>query len=100
MVVEPLTLPPTALVADALELMDHHHVSGVPVIDEAGRPVGILTTRDLRFEKDLDQPVSALMTAANLVTAPPGDARRGRELLHRHRIEKLLVVDAEGCCAA
>ncbi len=97
MIVEPLTLPPTALVADALELMDHYHVSGVPITDQAGRLVGILTNRDLRFEKDLAQPVSALMTAANLVTAPVGTTLAEAEsLLHRHRIEKLPVVDADG----
>jgi IMP dehydrogenase len=97
MIVEPLTLPPTALVADALELMDHYHVSGVPITDETGRLVGILTNRDLRFEKDLRQPVSALMTSDSLVTAPVGTTLVEAEgLLHRHRIEKLPVVDAEG----
>ncbi len=80
MIVEPLTLPPTALVADALELMERYHVSGVPITDETGRLVGILTNRDLRFEKDVKQPVSAVMTSANLVTAPVGTTpRRGRE---------------------
>ena len=54
MIVEPLTLPPTARVADALALMEHYHVSGVPITDEGGRLVGILTNRDLRFEKDVD----------------------------------------------
>jgi IMP dehydrogenase len=97
MIVEPLTLPPTALVADALDLMDHYHVSGVPITDEAGRLVGILTNRDLRFEKDVRQPVSALMTSENLVTAPVGTTLAEAEgLLHRHRIEKLPVVDADG----
>src|SRR5512146_2195098 len=61
MIVEPLTLPPGALVADALALMDRYHVSGVPITDEAGRLVGILTNRDLRFEQDTRQPVSAVM---------------------------------------
>ena len=56
MIVEPLTLPPTALVADALELMEHYHVSGVPITEDGGRLVGILTNRDLRFEKDLGSP--------------------------------------------
>ena len=72
MIVEPLTLPPSALVADALELMEHYHVSGVPITEEGGRLVGILTNRDLRFEKDTRQPVSALMTSEGLVTAPVG----------------------------
>src|SRR5512133_344380 len=71
MIVEPLTLPPSALVADALALMDHYHVSGVPITED-GRLVGILTNRDLRFEKDTSQPVAALMTKDGLVTAPIG----------------------------
>jgi len=97
MIVEPLTLPPTALVADALELMDRYHVSGVPITEDGGRLVGILTNRDLRFEKDLSQPVSALMTADGLVTAPVGTTLAEAEgLLHRHRIEKLPVVDENG----
>jgi IMP dehydrogenase len=96
MIVEPLTLPPGALVADALELMDRYHVSGVPITD-GGRLVGILTNRDLRFEQDLSQPVSALMTAADLVTAPVGTTlQEAEKLLHRHRIEKLPVVDGDG----
>ena len=74
MIVEPLTLPPTALVADALELMEHYHVSGVPITDDGGRLVGILTNRDLRFEKDVSQPVSALMTSER----PRDRARSGR----------------------
>src|SRR5579871_5096011 len=72
MIVEPLTLPPQALVADALELMEHYHVSGVPITEDGGRLVGILTNRDLRFESDTRQPVSALMTSTGLVTAPVG----------------------------
>jgi IMP dehydrogenase len=97
LIVEPLTLPPHALVADALALMDRYHVSGVPITDEGGRLVGILTNRDLRFEKDTSLPVSALMTAEGLVTAPVGTTlEEAEELLHRHRIEKLPVVDADG----
>jgi IMP dehydrogenase len=97
MIVEPLTLPPTALVADALELMERYHISGVPITDETGRLVGILTNRDLRFEKDVKQPVSAVMTRANLVTAPVGTSLADAEkLLHQYRIEKLPVVDAHG----
>ncbi len=97
MIVEPLTLPPDARVADALELMEHYHVSGVPITSEGGRLVGILTNRDLRFEKDTRQPVSALMTSEGLVTAPVGTTLGEAEsLLHRHRIEKLPVVDEHG----
>jgi len=97
LIVEPLTLPPDALVADALALMERYRVSGVPITDDGGRLVGILTNRDLRFEKDTSQPVSELMTARNLVTAPIGTTLEEAErLLHRHRIEKLPVVDADG----
>ena len=97
MIVEPVTLPPHALVRDALELMAHYKVSGVPITDEAGVLVGILTNRDLRFEVDVEQPVSALMTARNLVTAPVGTTLQEAEaILHRNKIEKLPVVDADG----
>jgi len=97
MIVEPVTLPPAALVREAVELMAHYKVSGVPITDEDGVLVGILTNRDLRFEDDLAQPVSALMTARNLVTAPVGTTlAEAEEILHRHKIEKLPVVDADG----
>jgi IMP dehydrogenase len=97
MIVEPLTLPPDALVSDALELMERYHVSGVPVTDEGGRLVGILTNRDLRFERNVDQPVSALMTSRDLVTAPVGTTlAEAEQRLHAHRIEKLPIVDADG----
>jgi IMP dehydrogenase len=97
MIVEPVTLPPHALVRDALELMARYKVSGVPITDEGGILVGILTNRDLRFEVDVEQPVSALMTATNLVTAPVGTTlAEAEEILHRNKIEKLPVVDADG----
>ncbi|MHB8469663.1 MAG: IMP dehydrogenase [Gaiellaceae bacterium] len=97
MIVEPVTLPPGALVRDALELMANYKVSGVPITDVDGVLVGILTNRDLRFEDDVEQPVSALMTARNLVTAPVGTTlAEAEEILHRNKIEKLPVVDAEG----
>jgi IMP dehydrogenase len=97
MIVEPVTLGPTRRVAEALELMATYHISGVPIVDEGGRLVGILTNRDLRFEIDTGQPVSALMTSKNLVTAPVGTTlREAEEILHRHKIEKLPVVDADG----
>jgi IMP dehydrogenase len=90
-------LPPHALVRDALELMAHYKVSGVPITDARGVLVGILTNRDLRFEVDVEQPVSALMTATNLVTAPVGTTlAEAEEILHRNKIEKLPVVDADG----
>src|SRR5213075_3190565 len=97
MIVEPVTLPPDARVSDALELMATYHISGVPITDADGRLVGILTNRDLRFENDTTQPVSALMTARNLVTAPSGTTLpEAEEILHRNKIEKLPVVDADG----
>ena len=97
LIVEPLTLPADAHVADALALMERYRVSGVPITDARGRLVGILTNRDLRFEKDTGKPVSELMTADGLVTAPVGTTLEDAEqLLHRHRIEKLPIVDADG----
>ncbi len=97
MIVEPVTLPPSALVSDALDLMRTYHISGVPITDENDVLVGILTNRDLRFEDDVKQPVSALMTARNLVTAPVGTTLgEAEEILHRNKIEKLPVVDSDG----
>jgi IMP dehydrogenase len=97
MIVEPVTLPPDALVAEAQELMATYHISGVPITDERGVLVGILTNRDLRFETDTSQPVSALMTSRGLVTAPIGTTlREAEQILGRNKIEKLPVVDADG----
>src|SRR5213078_3673042 len=98
MIVEPVTLPPAAPVAAALDLMGRYHISGVPITGEDGSLVGILTNRDLRFrDEGVDQPVSALMTDRDLVTAPIGTMlEEARAILHRHKIEKLPVVDAEG----
>ncbi|HET9214622.1 MAG TPA: IMP dehydrogenase, partial [Gaiellaceae bacterium] len=97
MIVEPVTLPPDAPVARALELMATYRISGVPITDEDGRLVGILTNRDLRFEDDTARTVEELMTARDLVTVPVGTTlEEARAVLHRHKIEKLPVVDAEG----
>jgi IMP dehydrogenase len=97
MIVEPVTLPPDAPVRAALDLMARYKVSGVPITDDAGILVGILTNRDLRFENDVDQPISALMTSRDLVTAPVGTTlAEAEEILHRNKIEKLPVVDADG----
>ena len=97
MIVEPVTLRASDLVADALELMERYRISGVPIIDDEGVLVGILTNRDLRFETDTSQPVSALMTSRDLVTAPVGTTLEEAEaILHRNKIEKLPVVDHEG----
>jgi IMP dehydrogenase len=97
MIVEPVTLPPDARVEDALELMARYHISGVPITDETDTLVGILTNRDLRFAPDATQPVSELMTGNGLVTAPVGTTLAEAEaILHRHKIEKLPVVDPDG----
>jgi IMP dehydrogenase len=97
MIVEPVTLRPADSVADALELMGRYRISGVPITDDEGILVGILTNRDLRFETDTSQPVFALMTSRNLVTAPVGTTLdEASEILHRNKIEKLPVVDADG----
>jgi IMP dehydrogenase len=93
MIATPITVRPDESLRDALAVMNEHDISGVPVV-EGEQPVGILTARDIRFEKNLDQPVRALMTR-ELVTVPPGVSNeRAKELLHQHRIEKLLVVEA------
>jgi IMP dehydrogenase len=92
MVLSPITVRPSESLRDVLALMRQHDISGVPVV-EGETPVGILTARDIRFERNLDQPVSALMTK-ELVTVQPGvTAEAAKQLLHQHRIEKLLVVE-------
>jgi IMP dehydrogenase len=97
MIVEPVTLRPRDRVADALALMETYRISGVPITDEAGRLVGILTNRDLRFEDDTSRAVSELMTSENLVTVPLGTTLdEARAVLHRHKVEKLPVVDEDG----
>ncbi len=95
MVVNPVTIAPEQTLADALALMRHHRISGIPVVETgSGRLVGIVTNRDVRFADDPAQPVSQLMTHENLVTVRDGvDREEAKRLLHRHRIEKLVVVD-------
>ncbi len=91
-ITNPVTVRPSESLRDALAVMREHDVSGVPVV-EGDSPVGILTARDIRFEKNLDQPVSALMTT-DLVSVKPGcKVEEAKELLHKHRIEKLLVIE-------
>ncbi len=97
LIVEPVTLRPGDPVGLARELMAVHEISGVPVVDADGVLVGILTSRDLRFEHGSEQPVSGLMTSTGLITAPVGTTLADAEaILHRHRVEKLPVVDADG----
>ncbi|CAN5711281.1 IMP dehydrogenase [soil metagenome] len=97
MIVEPVTLAPDALVSDALAVMERYHISGVPITEDDGRLVGILTNRDLRFVEDVDQPVSNLMTSEGLITAPIGTTLdEASNILHRRKVEKLPVVDEHG----
>ncbi|WP_419825295.1 IMP dehydrogenase [Sphingomonas sp.] len=99
MVVNPITIAPSATLAEAQALMTRHRISGVPVVEASGRLVGILTNRDVRFAGNPSQPVSELMTAQNLVTVPLGTGQEeARRLLHQRRIEKLLVVDEDYRC--
>jgi IMP dehydrogenase len=94
MIQDPLTLPATAKVADALKLMRDHKIGGIPVIDENHRLVGIVTNRDLRFEKSPSRSISEVMTKENVVTAKKGtDLRRAEQMLQKYKIEKLPVVD-------
>lgn len=97
MIVNPITLPPTATLAQAEEIMSRYHISGVPITAEDGRLVGILTNRDIRFVQPGAQPVSDFMTRDNLITAPVGTTlAAARDILHRHRIEKLPLLDEVG----
>ena len=96
MIVDPITMSPEQRIYEALEVMQRYRISGVP-ITRNGKAVGILTNRDLRFVKDTTAEISTVMTKDGLVTVPPGTTmERARELLHKHRIEKLLVVDEHG----
>jgi IMP dehydrogenase len=98
MVVNPVTITPTSKLADALSLMEQHHISGIPVVEPNGKGpgklVGILTNRDVRFAQDYSQKVAELMTKENLITVRDGiPIEDAKALLHKHRIEKLVVVD-------
>src|SRR5690349_22339006 len=97
MIVNPITLSPSNRIYEALELMKKYRISGVPITQDGskeGRLVGILTNRDLRFETNLDRPISEIMTREPLFTVPVGTTlEQAREFLHRHKVEKLLVVD-------
>ncbi|HET9408000.1 MAG TPA: IMP dehydrogenase [Candidatus Sulfotelmatobacter sp.] len=94
MIVDPVTMHPSDKVSDALEIMRRYKISGVPITERDGRLVGILTNRDLRFETRFDIPISQVMTKENLITVPVGTTLTdAEEILHKHRVEKLLVVD-------
>jgi IMP dehydrogenase len=97
MISDPVTVRPEQPIHEALEVMSRYQISGLPVTRDGGELVGILTNRDLRFEKRLDRPVSEIMTKERLVTARPGvTLEQAKEMLHENRIEKLLVVDERG----
>ncbi|MGA7616004.1 MAG: IMP dehydrogenase [Thermoanaerobaculia bacterium] len=97
MIVDPVTMRPWQRISEALAVMEKYKISGVPVTDENGKLVGILTNRDLRFETRFDLPIAERMTKENLITVPVGTTLdAAREVLHHHRIEKLLVVDGNG----
>ena len=97
MITQPITLTPDRPISEAKELMRHYRISGVPITDEQGCLVGILTNRDLLFEGDVDRPCGVVMTRDNLVTAPLGTTLAEAErLLHQHKIEKLPIVDRDG----
>ena len=100
MVIDPVTVSPETTLAELRALQEKHKISGFPVVERRnGRLAGIVTNRDVRFASDPALPVRDLMTRENLVTAPEGiDGEEAKRLLHRHRIEKLLVVDDERCC--
>jgi len=94
MILDPVTIGQDALVRDALALMRQFSIGGIPVVNEEGTLIGILTNRDLRFETRLDKPVKDLMTKENLITAPVGtDLAQAKEILQKHKIEKLPVVN-------
>jgi IMP dehydrogenase len=106
MVVNPITIGPDATLADALSLMQTNRISGIPVVENGGKGgrmtgklVGILTNRDVRFASNPAQRIAELMTHENLITVRDGVSKdEAKVLLHKHRIEKLLVVDSEGRC--
>ena len=102
MVVNPMTITPDRELGDALELMSAHAISGIPVVEGTGkgphRLVGILTNRDVRFASDMTQKVADLMTRDVITVNEAASQEDAKRLLHEHRIEKLVVVDADGCC--
>ena len=99
MVVNPITMTPDQSLAEALELMSSHRISGIPIVEKSGKLCGILTNRDVRFAENPRQKVSELMTRDNLATVPIGTSEaEARRILHQRRIEKLLVVDRDDHC--
>lgn len=96
-IVDPFHLSPDHIISDAMELMERYRISGVPITDEKGKLVGILTNRDLRFETEFSRKISEVMTRENLITAPVGtDLMQAELILKKHKIEKLPLVDSKG----
>jgi len=97
MIKDPVTLPVTAKLSEALAAMKDYKIGGIPIVDNSGKLVGILTNRDLRFQTDMSRPVEDVMTKQNLITAEVGtDLHKAMEILQAHRIEKLPVIDKDG----
>ncbi len=97
LILDPITLTPDATIGEALRLMKDNKIGGIPIVDEQHRIAGMLTNRDLRFEKNVKRKVSEVMTSANLVTAPQGtNLQKAEKILQQHKIEKLPVVDKSG----
>lgn len=97
MILDPVKLPENALVGDALRLMAEHKIGGIPVVGAADKLVGIVTNRDLRFEKKMDRPVAQVMTSERIITAKPDTSMaQAEDILQEHKIEKLPVVDGNG----
>ncbi len=97
MIQDPVTLLEKAIVADAFKIMTAHKIGGIPVVNSQNKLVGIITNRDLRFQKDMNRPIAQVMTKENLITAPEGtNLKQAEEILQNYKIEKLPVVNAEG----
>ncbi len=97
MIMDPIVLQEDALLKDALKIMKDFKIGGIPVLDKNKKLVGILTNRDLRFQKNVNKPISKIMTVANLVTAPEGiDLLKAEEILQKYKIEKLPIIDKQG----
>lgn len=96
MILDPITLNENATLGDAVQIMTENKIGGIPIVNDEGRLTGIITNRDLRFQKDLTQPVSAIMTSQNLITAQKGtDLAKAEDILQEYKIEKLPVVDED-----
>jgi IMP dehydrogenase len=97
MIMDPIVLQDDALLKDALKIMKDYKIGGIPVLDKNKKLVGILTNRDLRFQKNISKPISKIMTATNLITAPEGiDLAKAEEILQKYKIEKLPIIDKQG----